>query len=420
MNGKGINQAVILCGGLGTRLRPVSLNRPKPMALVNGVPFLEHLIKQLKENDIDNILLLTGYKKEVIEDYFGDGINFDVTINYHRGPNEWETGTRIWKAKNLLDKQFILLYSDNYLNLDFEKLRLRHNKGDFAISLVLKSKKPGNVKWMNEDQCLRYTRRRDSKECGYVELGYMVVNREELISEMKKREGIKGHNLAYYIEELSNNGKVGGIELKSRYLSISDPDRLKITRKVFKPKKIILIDRDGTINQKAKRGEYITQWSEFKFIEESVKGMESLSKSGFKFIIISNQAGIARGMLTNEELKDIHSKMKLRMKQRGIDIINIYVSPDHWDQCSETRKPEPGLFFRASENYNLRLENCLYIGDDPRDCMAASNAGCGMVYLSQNNELPSIEKMPKPFIITRTIYEKVDEIKELYKHWGAS
>ena len=65
-----IKQAVILCGGLGTRLKPITDHVPKPMAEVNGKPFLEYLILQLKDNGIKEILLLTGYKKENIEEYF--------------------------------------------------------------------------------------------------------------------------------------------------------------------------------------------------------------------------------------------------------------------------------------------------------------------------------------------------------------
>tara|TARA_B100000686_G_C16363386_1_gene748884 strand:+ start:213 stop:497 length:285 start_codon:yes stop_codon:yes gene_type:complete len=89
------DQAAILCGGLGTRLRPITEKIPKPMVLVNGVPFLEHLICQLKENGILNIVLLTGYLGEQIQEYFGDGSKMGVNIQYSHGPADWETGRRL-------------------------------------------------------------------------------------------------------------------------------------------------------------------------------------------------------------------------------------------------------------------------------------------------------------------------------------
>ena len=78
-----INQAVIFCGGFGKRLIPLTNRIPKPMVLINKKPFLEYLIEQCKMNGIYNILLLCGYKKQAILDYFGDGLKFGVKIKYH-------------------------------------------------------------------------------------------------------------------------------------------------------------------------------------------------------------------------------------------------------------------------------------------------------------------------------------------------
>ena len=186
----------------------------------------------------------------------------------------------------------------------------------------------------------------------------------------------------------------------------------------MKPKKIILIDRDGTINVKAEKGKYITQWDKFKFIPDSIEGMKELSKCGFRFIIISNQAGIARGMLKSEDLQKIHESMVRELKKHKIEVLDIYISPDHWDEESETRKPAPGLFFQAADKYRLRLDSCLYIGDDERDCMAAANAGCGMVYLSEICKTPDLVKMPRPLLVKNSIKESVNEIKLQYKMWG--
>ena len=139
-----IKQAVILCGGLGTRLKPITDHVPKPMAEVNGKPFLEYLILQLKDNGIKEILLLTGYKKENIEEYFKDGARWEVNISYSRGDTEWDTGKRIYQARNLIDTHFLLLYSDNFVQFNLNKLIEFHNSHEGLISLTLFQKKEGN------------------------------------------------------------------------------------------------------------------------------------------------------------------------------------------------------------------------------------------------------------------------------------
>ncbi len=117
-----IKQGVILCGGLGTRLGKITKQLPKPMVDVSGKPFLEHLLIQLKKNGIKKVLLLVGYRSEIIKKYFGDGKKLNLKISYSFLPKEYGTGSRIFKVKNILDKKFILLYSDNYSSLNISKL----------------------------------------------------------------------------------------------------------------------------------------------------------------------------------------------------------------------------------------------------------------------------------------------------------
>ena len=108
-----IQQAVILAGGRGTRLRPFSDTAPKAMYPFEGKPFLEHLIEQIKSFGIRDILLLLGYLPEKIMDYFGDGSALGVHIQYQVTPVEWETGSRLKSARPLLKEHILLLYCDN-------------------------------------------------------------------------------------------------------------------------------------------------------------------------------------------------------------------------------------------------------------------------------------------------------------------
>lgn len=109
-----INQAVILAGGRGERLRPFTDHLPKPMVPVNGKPFLEYLVDLLKRNGVTEIVFLLGYLAEKITAHFGDGSRFGVKIRYSIGTVEDETGTRVRNARDLLDDVFLLMYCDNY------------------------------------------------------------------------------------------------------------------------------------------------------------------------------------------------------------------------------------------------------------------------------------------------------------------
>ena len=109
-----VTQAVIFCGGRGTRLRSITKKTPKPMVMVSGKPFLEHLIIQLKKNGIKNFLLLTGYKHNTIKRYFKNGNALKVKITYSYNSPETKTGLRLYSAKKLIHKRFILLYSEYY------------------------------------------------------------------------------------------------------------------------------------------------------------------------------------------------------------------------------------------------------------------------------------------------------------------
>ena len=121
---KGIKQAVILAGGLGTRLMPLTKNTPKPMVLVNNRPFLEYLISLLRDNGIEEIVLLLGYLAGKVQKHFRDGSGFGVKIKYSvsESPVEAETGTRLREALPLLDEHVLLMYCDNYWQLNLREM----------------------------------------------------------------------------------------------------------------------------------------------------------------------------------------------------------------------------------------------------------------------------------------------------------
>ena len=139
--------------------------------------------------------------------------------------------------------------------------------------------------------------------------------------------------------------------------------------------------------------------------------MKLLSENGFRFIVVSNQAGIARGMLNLDDLERIHNKMKDELKRDGIEIIDIYICPHHWDEGCYCRKPNPGMLFQASQDYLLRLDKTLFIGDDPRDCQTAEKAGCNSIFVGKVAELKKLSKNEYPICHSRLLTDCVTNIK---------
>ncbi len=148
-----LKQAVILAGGLGVRLRPLTNNVPKPMVKVNERPFLEHLFELLKSNGISEVVLLLGYLPEKFINYFGDGSGFGLKIKYSIGDVDWESGTRIKKARHLFDDQFLLMYGDIYWPLNLKRIMDSYNKMGLPAMMTVYNnyKKDGEYKINNVD-----------------------------------------------------------------------------------------------------------------------------------------------------------------------------------------------------------------------------------------------------------------------------
>ncbi len=410
-------QAVVLCGGLGTRLKPYTNHLPKPMVDVNGKPFLYYLLRQLSEQGISRFILLTGYLGEKISEYFGDGSRFGWDITYSSGPVEWDTGRRIWEAKSFLDPFFILLYSDNFVHLSIKKIVEKQMQSNKTLTVLLCKKKNGNVKIDELGNIESYSKNPDQNSHSYVEVGYMAINKERFFQACNQIPEFPNFNLSQLLVYLAVNKQMLGFLSDVGYKSISDPDRLKITREFLLPKKYILIDRDGTINSKAPKGEYIKRWQEFSWIPDSVNTMKKLALLGFEFIVITNQAGVARGHMTEIDVDTIHENMIRFLLDEGIKVVRVVSCFDHWDDNSSRRKPSPGMFFEVSKEFNFRLDHVMYIGDDIRDCEAAWNSGCGMVHICENLEESELLNMPTPYIRVNKLSDAFDRIVKIYNDW---
>lgn len=391
-----IKQAVILAGGEGKRLRPFTLKNPKPMILINNRPFLGYLIEMLKENGIEEIVLLTGYLGEKIKDYFGDGSEFGVRIKHSFTPfqketgEENESGIRLKFAENLLADVFLLMYCDNYWPLQLEKLEKFYKEKKIDVSVVAYSNKDNftknNILIDSQGYVQKYDRSRKNKNLNGVEIGFFIINKKIL----KLLPKDNSHFERDVFPKLIKKKQVSGYLTDHKYYSISTPERVKLTEKFLSPKKIIFLDRDGVINKKPAKADYIKYWQEFEFLPGAVKALKILSQKKYDIYIATNQPGIARGKMTEQDLNLIHQKLEEELRKEKIRINGIYCCLHGWDEGCECRKPKPGLLFQAARDNHLDLTKAVFIGDDERDLEAGQSAGCRTILVTPKNNLLEI------------------------------
>ena len=379
-----IKQAVIFCGGYGTRLFPITKKIPKPMVNINKKPFLFYLLEQCKANGINEVVLLCGYKFEIIKEFFGNGEKVGVNIKYHFNSPDVQTYKRIYDAKHLLKKKFLLLYSDNYCSLNLHDMQSQFNKlkADFLITVC--KKKNGNIFLNKKRNILSSYHHKKKKNSNFVEIGYMIINKSVIINSYKNKNETFGN----LIKQKSRLNKVHFYLNDTEYLSISDTKRLKITKNYFN-KKIVLVDRDGVLNFKCRYHHYVRNLKElkinYKFIYQFKKAL--INK---KLICITNQAGISTGDLTIINLELINKKIKKIYSQNNILIAEFLVSQSHFLSNDFYRKPNHGLFLLASKKFKFILDRVCYIGDDIRDIEASYRAKTKCLYLGKkkiNNKL---------------------------------
>jgi D-glycero-D-manno-heptose 1,7-bisphosphate phosphatase len=393
-----IKQAVILAGGRGERLKPITDTIPKPMVEIVGRPFLEHLVELLKQNGIKKIVILTGYLGEKIEEHFGDGSKFGINIKYSYTPfrnekgEELESGLRLKNAETLLDKVFLLMYCDNYWPLRLQKLKKFYDGHKTDISVTVYSNKDAftknNILVDEQGYVVRYDRSRKEKNLNGVEIGFFIINKKVLKLIPKKN----CHFERDILPSLISQKQLSGYLTDHKYYSISTPERVEITKKFLQPKKVVFLDRDGVINKKPPRADYVKKWEEFEFLPGAIDALKLLSQNNYDIYFISNQPGIARGMMTKQDLDYIQKKLEEVLEKNKVKIAGTYYCLHGWDDGCECRKPKPGLLFQAAREHNLDLTKVVFIGDDKRDIQAGDTAGCRTILVGPKKNLLEIVK----------------------------
>nr|HET6904413.1 D-glycero-beta-D-manno-heptose 1,7-bisphosphate 7-phosphatase [Ktedonobacteraceae bacterium] len=135
----------------------------------------------------------------------------------------------------------------------------------------------------------------------------------------------------------------------------------------------IFLDRDGVINEN--RSDYVKSWQEFRFLTGSREAIAKLTRAGYRIIVCTNQAAIARGYIASDTVDDIHRRMIASIAEVGGVIEHVYYCPHGKDEQCACRKPRPGLLLRARDELGVDLNDALFIGDSMTDVRAGIAAG---------------------------------------------
>ncbi len=389
--------AVIMAGGKGTRLNSVSTEIPKPMFKILGKPILQYQIESLKKSGINEITLVVGYLKDIIIEYFGDGHDFNVKINYIEETEPLGTAGALYYLKDEKE-DFILLFGDLILDIDFNRFMVFHKKHKSEITLfghpnshpfdsdIIERDNSNKVIKIHKKNILR-----DFYYCNFVNAGIYCINpkaikyinsphkidlEKELISEKIKEGKVYAYKSTEYVKDMGT---------PDRLVSVTEDLQNNIVsgRNLNYTQKAIFLDRDGTIN---KYIGFLRDINKFELINGVSRAIAKINKSPYLAIIATNQPVIARGEVSFEQINEIHKKMETELGKFGAYIDDIYFCPHHPDkgykgEISELkiecncRKPKIGMIKDAVNKYNIDLSKSWYIGDTTVDIQTGKNAG---------------------------------------------
>ncbi|MBN8782916.1 MAG: histidinol phosphate phosphatase [Sphingobacteriales bacterium SCN 48-20] len=395
-----MTQAIILAGGLGTRLRSAVPDLPKCLAPVAGRPFLFYVINYLRSQGINDFIFSLGYKHELITDYLERDF---ATLSYKTVIEEEPLGTggaiRL-AAAQAHSSQVIVTNGDTLFRADIPAMLQLHNSSHAVCTLALK---PMNhfdrygVVEINDEGRITAFKEKQQYEQGTINGGLYVIDREALLATAlaEKFSFEKDFLEARYAQD-----KLYGIAQDNYFIDIGIPDdynqaqqdlaRPAISLKDIDKSWTLFMDRDGVFNHD-KVGSYVFHPDEFVFYDGALDATRIIHEKFGRVIVTTNQRGVGRGLMTLEDLKTVNDKLQRIVKENGGQIDHVY-SATAMSNFDPIRKPNPGMAFLAKHDFpDIDLSKTIMIGNNPSDMQFGRHAGLYTVYLTTTNppyELP--------------------------------
>jgi D-glycero-alpha-D-manno-heptose 1-phosphate guanylyltransferase len=396
-----ITEAIILAGGLGTRLRSVVSDLPKCMALVHGKPFLDYVIHYAIKQGIQKIILAVGYKSDTIKEYYSKK-QFGITIIFSEEEEPLGTGGAIALALTKTSTEHILVTNgDTLYEYNIQDLSSTHLHDNALVTLCLQPMQHfdryGVVK--TKDNRIKQFEEKKVYAEGLINAGVYSIHKKEFL-EMSwpskfsfEKEFLEAylHTKAMYATVQNNYFIDIGIpedyEKAQKELAAKYPIFLTKTTTLF-------LDRDGVLNEELPM-DYVKKWEEFIFYRYTLGALAILSQIFNKIFIVTNQKGVGKQLMTQLDLDIIHQTMLEQIQTSGGRIDKIYycTALENEHPC---RKPNAGMALEAKKDFpQIDLHNSIMVGNNMSDMQFGKNAGMQTILVTTTNKPYNL---PNPYI----------------------
>ncbi|MES2437243.1 MAG: HAD-IIIA family hydrolase [Patescibacteria group bacterium] len=399
-------KAVILCGGLGTRLRPLTDTIPKVMVPIGGKPLIQRHIEWLVGNGIQDIGINLFYLPQVVKDHVKDGSQWGARIHYSHQDTLSGTAGDFRAFKDFVgDQQCLVIYGDNLFSLDLNHFKEFHEAKKGTATIALREwedpTSKGIVGLDNEQKILWFKEKPKPEEVtSTIGNAAIYILEPELFSHIPDT-GEVDFGMHTFPSLLEKNKHIYGYVLSTYHKDIGTHEALQEARediqKIY-PHKAVFLDRDGVLNKKPAVYDYVKSFEEFEWNPGAKELVKQIKELGFLAVVISNQQGVGRGKMSAQFVNELHQKMQQDLVEYGTSIDGFYFCGHLRSDGCTCRKPQPGMLFRAAEQHGINLEKSFMIGDTITDMEAARKAGCTEIFIESdtiNNELEKILEILK-------------------------
>jgi D-glycero-alpha-D-manno-heptose 1-phosphate guanylyltransferase len=402
-----VKEAIILAGGLGTRLRSVVADLPKCMAPVTGQPFLQYIIVQLQKQGIEKFIFAIGYKSELIEEWLKKQHS---TINYQLSTETEPLGTGgaiKLACEKTSEKNVLIVNGDTMFNVNVEELSSAHINNQANCTLALKPMKNFDrygVVDIADDNTIRSFKEKQFYESGLINGGVYVLNVESFLKESLP---LKFSFEKDYLEKYFTLRKFYGVIQSQYFIDIGIPEdyeraQTELPHIINYPKPLpaidtnwtLFLDRDGVLNHE-KHNDYIRSWDEFKFYDGVLEALKIFNPKFKHIVVVTNQKGVGKGWMTLESLLNINHQMTASIESAGGRIDSIYFCTD-LEETSTNRKPNTGMGIQAQKDFPaIDFSRSIMIGNTLSDMEFGRKLGMYTIFLKTTRPDTPI---PHPFI----------------------
>lgn len=433
-------QVVVLMGGLGQRLSDYTKECPKPLLNVHGKPFFEYQLVLMRQAGFQRFVFCLGYRGEQIETYFGDGSKFGVHITYsYDGQALLGTGGALRKALPLLEEDFLLIYGDSFMDIDYFEVVVRYRQGirsgKKALMTVMRNNNcydKSNASYYDGAITL-YDKKAPQADMDYIDYG---VNgfRRELFEVYPENERF---DLSELQNKLSRTGMLAGCEVEHRFYEIGNPKSFRdfsdyVLWRWKTSKQAVFLDRDGVINEiiwndDIEQLDSPLKKSQFRLMPKAMDALKQIQEKGYLLFVVTNQPAAAKGKTTYTELCAINHSFIQEMQANGIEIAEIAMCP-HYEAATpltsehylihscDCRKPRTGLVQGILSKYCIDIENSWMVGDSSSDIICGKDSGLNTAFIGKYKcDLCMMTGCRKPDRVCSSLKQFAEELSDAKK-----